>query len=46
MTEWLCPVCGGGFPSDALLDGGACPWCKYMLGEGADDRRLGRWRNE
>ncbi|MFC6907255.1 hypothetical protein [Halalkalicoccus tibetensis] len=35
MSEWTCPVCRGGFPGDAMLEGIACPWCEHMLEDAA-----------
>lgn len=41
MSEWICPACGGGFPTDAFKDDIACPWCEFMLGDAGDMRDLG-----
>lgn len=43
MSEWTCPACGGGFPQEAMLDGTACPWCEFMLGEAAELREAGHF---
>lgn len=32
MTDYKCPNCMGGFPSEAL-DDDRCPWCGLELGE-------------
>lgn len=34
MSDYVCPVCAGGFPADALVNDVACPWCHFELGEG------------
>jgi hypothetical protein len=46
MSEWICPACGGGFPTDALKQDTACPWCEFMLGEAADLREADHFNAE
>mgnify|MGYP006303690691 CR=1 FL=1 len=39
MPDWVCPACGGGFPEP--IDGMACPWCEFTLGEAAEMKESG-----
>lgn len=40
MTDWLCPNCGGGFPTPAAGEGNGsadeCPWCGQATDAGYD----------